>query len=149
MTVGGCDVEQYSARGIAVLVTSWPQPPPRWDTQDAASWQLCRVQVAAGPRALLLWGWMWLLPRTGLSMNRAQQLSSIWIFIPEPGHTNSQGCGEKQTLWSHHRQIQTCSTAPAQRRVGIPHQTALLDPPHPCLLTGEGWQIPPPDLAVA
>lgn len=44
-------------------------------------------------------------------------------------------------MWSHHRQIQTCSTAPAQCRVGIPHQTALLDPPHPCLLTREGSQL--------
>lgn len=59
MTVGVCDVEQYSARGIALLVTSWPQPPPPWDTQDAANWQLSRVQVAAGPQVLRLWGWMW------------------------------------------------------------------------------------------
>lgn len=52
-------MEQDSARGIAVLVTSWPQPPPPRGTEDAGDWQLSRVQVAAGPRVLLLWGWMW------------------------------------------------------------------------------------------
>lgn len=51
MAVGLCAVEQCSVRGIAVLVTLWPQ--------NAAGWQLSRVQVAAGPGVLLLWGWMW------------------------------------------------------------------------------------------
>lgn len=55
MTVGGCDVEQHSASDIALLVTSWPQPPPGWDIHDEANWQLSRVQVAADPRVLLPW----------------------------------------------------------------------------------------------
>lgn len=58
--MGGCDVEQHSASDIALLVTSWPQPPPGWDIHDEANWQLSRVQVAADPRVLLPWGWMWL-----------------------------------------------------------------------------------------